>query len=281
LLLAVLLSFNLEKNAHYLKEFSLRFAPSPEVVEALSVDQKPLLADLFFAKTAVHLGENYHTPEKRDLDWMYANLDIVTRLDPDFRGAYLFGGIAIPLDKKETKNAIKFLKEGLKRAPLDWHLPFWLGYNYYQLDDYLTAADYFAQAAKLPSCPRFVESVRAMLYYKGDQPEAALTILQALIDSVEKKKDKELIEKKIAWLKNIVELEGAVKKFKEKFSRLPDNLEELVSSGLLTEIPEDKFGQGYYLDKKSGHVKSLFKFVGSNDLQGPPKPEGQTCDIPK
>ena len=270
------LSSILEKQTAFIKDYTLRFAPSPKVVKALSMGQEPLIADLFFTRTAIHLGENYNTPEKINLDWLYANLDIVTTLDPDFRAAYFYGGMVIPLEKEEVKRAIIFLEEGRKRSPLDWHIPFWLGCNYYyELRDYSTAAEYFAQAAKLPSSPGYLKAVEAMIYYRADQPHTALAILGALDASVEKEEEKKLIEKKITWLKKIIELEERIKRFKERFARLPSNLEEIALFGLLKEIPEDPFGRGFYLDESNGHVKSEFGFKKTPD--SPEKEQKQIC----
>lgn len=256
------LSFILEKSISYSPEISLQFVPSAKVVQALSINQEPLIADLFFARTAIHLGGNYKTPGNRNLDWMYANLDLVTSLDPDFRSAYFYGGMIIPLGEEQVKRGIKFLEEAMQRSPRDWHLPFWIGCNYYfELQDYLAAAEYFARAAKLPSSPEFLDSVRAVIFYKAKQPKTALNILEALSSSIENKEAKVLLERKINWLKNILELEGGVARFKDRFTRLPESLEELVSRGLLKAIPADPFGQGYFLDKNTGNVKSVF---GSN-----------------
>jgi tetratricopeptide (TPR) repeat protein len=253
------LSFTLEKSISYFKEISLQFAPSVKVVKALSISQEPLISDLFFASTAIYLGGNYKTPKNRNLDWMYGNLEVITFLDPDFRSAYFYGGMIIPLGKEQVKRGIKFLEEGMQRSPRDWHLPFWIGCNYYyELKDYPAAAEYFARAAKLPSSPEFLDSVRAVILYKAKQPKTALNILEVLRSSVESKEAKVLLERKINWLKNVVELEEVVARFKDRFLRLPDSLEELVSRGLLKSIPDDPFGQGYFLDSNTGNVKSFF-----------------------
>lgn len=258
LFLSIYACIILEKQPSCFKELSLRFSPSPEAVEILSLNQKALFADLFFAHTVVHLGENYKTPEKRNLDFMYANLDIATRLDPDFRAAYFYGGMVIPLAEEETRRAIRFLEKGMQRAPLDWHLPFWLGCNYYyELGDYLRAADYFARAAKIPSSPAYLEPLRAMVYYKAAQPQTALAILESLEQSTENKAENKTLEKKVVWLRNIITLEEMVRRFNQKFGRLPESLKELISAGLLKELPEDSFGKGFFLDKNNARVKSL------------------------
>jgi hypothetical protein len=70
-----------------------------------------------------------------------------------------------------------------------------------------------------------------------------------------------MLKKKIEWLKNIVFLEGKVRKFKELFGFWPKDLHELVQKGLIEAIPLDPFGKGYQLDKdlekNPGKVKSI------------------------
>ena len=72
----------------------------------------------------------------------------------------------------------------------------------------------------------------------------------------------ELIELKIAWIKNIIFLEDQVKKFKEIYGLWPKALEELIEKGLIDKIPEDPFGKRYELDeewyKGPARVKSRF-----------------------
>jgi hypothetical protein len=50
-------------------------------------------------------------------------------------------------------------------------------------------------------------------------------------------------------------LKEAVTKFKEKYSRLPEELPRLVTAGILASLPKDLDGQDYVYDAATGDVK--------------------------
>ncbi len=261
-------------------EFSLRFSPSYKIAEAFSFGQRALVADLFFLRALIHFGEVYDRPEEKDAEWLYANLDVVTWLDPGFRSAYFYGGVIFASTEEEVKRANIFLLEAIKRAPREWRIPFWIGCNYYyEIKDYQAAIEYFRRAAGLPLSPPYIEAILAMLYYKASHPQTALAILQELKKSATNRREEVLLEKKIAWLSNIIELESRLAEFKEKFQRPPLSLEELVSKGVLNKIPEDPFGGGYFLEPDSGRVKSITFSKPKKIVMPEHKHEAGVCDL--
>jgi hypothetical protein len=52
---------------------------------------------------------------------------------------------------------------------------------------------------------------------------------------------------RLDWLKTMQFLENVNRDFKKKVGRYPQRLQELVEHGILTTLPRDEFGEGFYL----------------------------------
>jgi len=64
------------------------------------------------------------------------------------------------------------------------------------------------------------------------------------------------------------DLEQAVAEFRQKRSRLPTNLYELISSGVMTEIPKPPEGKAFSYDPVQGNVGLM------------PAPDGSGIELP-
>jgi len=190
--------------------------------------------------------------------FVHNNFGLSILFDHKFLDAYFFAGVVVATDKKGLEEGISFLKKYLKFNPDSWRLLHWIGFNYYQLGKYLKAADYYRKASLLPDAPGFLKSNQPMLYYRGGRPDLGVIYLEGLLKSVRNKEELRWIKNKLKWLKNIVFLEKKINEFKNYFGRNPSDLKELVKYGLISSIPSDPFGKGYYLDKKTGRIKSRF-----------------------
>lgn len=234
------------------------YFPSQDYLRLVSGTFRPLSAHLLFIKGVLELSEEI--PDRQN----YLTKLFLTsiQLDPKLKSAYFFGGIVVPIKKEDIPLGIVFLKEAEKFDPKEWRIPYWIGFNYLQLQDYLKAAEYYKKASELPNSPNFLKTNLAMLYYQAKRPELGLWYLEGLYQSVKDERLLELIKQKIDWLKNIVLLEEKVKEYKEIYGYWPKELEDLVRAGLLDKIPDDPFGKGYKLDeewyKNPGRVKSIF-----------------------
>ena len=138
--------------------------------------------------------------------------------------------------------------------------PYWLGFNYYQLGDYLKTVEYYRIASSFKDAPEFLKTKLASLYYRAGRPQLGHLYLQGIFKYIKDERLLELIELKIEWLETIVFLEEKVRQFKETYGFWPKQLEELREKGLVEKISEDPFGKGYYLDEgwyeNPGRVKS-------------------------
>jgi hypothetical protein len=59
----------------------------------------------------------------------------------------------------------------------------------------------------------------------------------------------ELLLLRLQWLKTMQYLEAKNREYKNKTGNYPTHLEELVKANLIPELPEDEFGEGFFLVK--------------------------------
>lgn len=227
---------------------SLLFLPAPEYLKHLSGTFRPLFAQMLFMKGVLEFATN--SSEK--MDYLFEIFRSSIHLDPELRSAAFFGGVVLPKKPTDIQKGIALLTEAMKLNPIEWRFPYWIGYNYSQLEDYISTADYYKQASLLPGSPPFLKTNLAMIYYSAQKPELAIMYLQGLKESVQDEMSLDLIQTKIDWLMNIVFLEQKVSDFEKAFGKRPASLNELVDRGILREIPKDPFGDGYYLDNSTG-----------------------------
>ena len=224
----------------------------------LPPDFRNLAADMFLIRGILSAGDE----EMHSFIHILENLRLAARLNPRLTYAYIVGGITAPRNNEEMLTGIQFLEEGLKKYPYEWRLAFWMGFNYLQLGDNLKSAEYYRVASNMPDAPNYLKSMAARYYYEGGEPDVALLYLKGIHNSVNDPKLLRNLEIKIKWLRNIVFLEEKCVLFRNKYGYWPNDLEELLQSEFIKEIPPDPFGKGYYIKKENnpryGRVKSRF-----------------------
>lgn len=252
----ILCSFFMEDTFRLAKR-KFFYTPPLDYLKVVSGSFRSFCADIFYIRGVLAVAEKIEDAAIW-VDWVQKNFEIATNLDPGLIQGYFFAGIVIGRDEASINKGIRFLESGIELNPGQWQLLYWLGFNYYQLGNYLEATEFYQRASLLPGAPDYLRSTQAMFYYKAGRPELGRVYLEGLLRSVKDTKQLEWIEIKLKWLDNIIYLEEKVWQFKRTFGAWPDGLGELVKKGLLDGIPQDPFGKGYYLDRDSHRVKSKF-----------------------
>jgi tetratricopeptide (TPR) repeat protein len=204
------------------------------------------------------LGKKRNTAD--EYEWIYHAMDVITTLDPQYDYVYYAGGVVLTNLANRVDLSNRLLEKGFKENPKVWNIPFLLGYNhYFILGDAAKAADYIAAAAKLPGGPAYLPGLASRMYAEANNPETALQFLEALWRQSQDEGMREVIAKRVKEViieRDIRSLESAVQQYRTKQGHLPDKLRDIVSSGLLPQIPQEPFGGSYELDHKTGQVTS-------------------------
>jgi tetratricopeptide (TPR) repeat protein len=237
---------------------SIIYIPSGKFLKYATFGYRALAADAIYLWAIQY----YSTPTIDDrfdhLDHIFA---IINELDPRYQDPYEVGALIAVQEARNPAAAFSILDRGAANNPDQWVYPFNAGHvALMTLKDYPLAEKYFEQCLKIPGAPEFVERLRAnAIFKKGD----LRTSWETWLDIYKKAPDERT--KKIAsnHLYNVkaaidaAAIEDAAAKYRERFGRPPADLETLLRTGFLREVPKDMDGQDYIYDPATGKVKTV------------------------
>jgi tetratricopeptide (TPR) repeat protein len=234
------------------------FLPQAQVFRVASLGYHGVAADFLWIQAIQAMGEKKVTEEAGR--WIYRVLDILTTLDPKFVRAYEAGGLALCtlVVLPEESNAL--LEKGMKHNPDVWQLPFYLGINYYfEFGDDAKAAEYIARAARLPAAPAYLSGLASRLYVSAKAPQNAVELMASLYEQAADGEVRHVLEQRLKEAiveRDLQVLEGAIRRYRDRYSKQPDQLEDLVAQGVLNALPRDPFGGRYLYDPSIQSVSS-------------------------
>ncbi len=226
------------------------------------------VADFFYIRGILALSGIDEDPAEK-LSFIQELFARALVLDPSLSESYFFAGLAVGDDESSLRRGIEFISRYRYLNARDWRLLYWIGFNHYLLGEHLEAAGYYRQASLLPGAPSFLKSNQAMLFYQAGKPEMGVRYLEGLQYATRDLRQKKWIKIKLAWLKDIVFLEGKTAEFKRRLGRPPRDLKELGEQGVVGGLPEPSVVQGYYYVREQDRVKSI--------LFQPPAGEKKPC----
>lgn len=230
---------------------------SPEALRWMSLGYPTLVADYYWLRALSTFGDDsLHTLNYPNLKEL---VERVVALDPDFAGAYIFAGTALTLPGMDPEPALRILAQGTERRPDEWRIPFLLGFNaYYFADDFATAADALAIAAKHPDAPAHTGLLSSLLSAEMGEPEVGLGLIEVLLAQTHDEKTREMYlerQKQLVLELHLNQLDAAIRRYHEERGRAPDKLDELVTAGLIEQLPQEPFDGEYYLGP-DGNVRT-------------------------
>ncbi len=238
----------------------LMYFPSGYAIRALAMGFRAPLADIVWLRFIQYYGEHRMTDARFEL--MYHILDILTTLDTDFVYAYTLGGLMLTHDAQRPDQARLLLKKGMLMRPDDWRIPYIYAFIHYVfIGDYRTAKTYFGISARRPGAPDMPRRWQAFVaYMKLGDLKTALALWIDLYNTTQNPEEMQIAEyyiKKIKMQIDIEQLNTKVGEFTDIYGRPPTFLSELVSSNLITAIPEEPHGERYFI--KHGEVYSTWQ----------------------
>ncbi len=235
-----------------------------EFSSIVSLDFKGLIADFQLLQAIFFIGEKIDKEERISIsDWRCFKriIKTVNELDPYFFDPYYLGASMLVWGPGMYEDAIELLEHARKYRSWDRRIPFQEGFIYfYFLKNYAKGSELFSLAARFPDAPAYYATLAARLaYYAGDH-ESSILLLKNMLSETGNKEIRKMYIKRLTALEGAIVLERAVADFKEKNGKLPQNLEELLASGLIDNVPIDPYG-GKYLLTEGGRIFSTSKFA--------------------
>lgn len=234
------------------------YLPQGEYLRVVVLGYEQVVADLLWIQAIQAMGERKVTEEAGH--WIYRALDVITTLDPKFVRVYEAGGIALVTLVVLVEESNRILEKGIQYNPEVWTFPYLLGFNYYfELHDDAKAADYIARASHLPGAPEYLAQLAARLYVSAREPQVAIDFLARMFEQTSDEKVRSVLEqrlKEVVVERDLQLLEEAISRFRERYKRTPERLEDLVGPGLLRALPREPFGGQYLYDPQTQAVRS-------------------------
>lgn len=154
------------------------------------------------------------------------------------------------------------LSAAADNRPKDFLPLFFLGFNAMHFEKKFTeSGSYLERAAtRMQGDDKLkMQAMAAKFYEKGEDPDFAIKIIQAIRDGTRSQALKDHLQIRIVRLEMLKFLRSASQKYEERYKHPPSNLDELVSSGIIVSLPVDPFGVGFELSPQGVPVLKLRK----------------------
>lgn len=217
----------------------------PEVIKILAGEFKGIVADYLLIEAAAFAGADTKATQE-DWEAMALLFKQAMALDPYFKQSYYLFQTVLPWQAKKYDLTIELLEKSKKHRPWDWIPGFFIGFDYFFfLKDNLTASKYLMEASKVPDAPIILATLASRLAQKARHTRTAISFLKTMHEKTENEEIKEILKERIEALVGVLILEKGISRFTSRFGRPPDTLEELVSRGILKEIPQNPYKKPY------------------------------------
>lgn len=223
----------------------IRFLPSGKALNVVSLGYEEVLADLLWARATLMFGENFgQSGDDGWYSWLYHMMDLATDLDPQFRGAYKYGGTMLRVNGVFVDQSSIIFAKGTHHLPNEWYFPFGIAMNYFvQKKDKRLAALYMREAASLPDGPFYLRNLAASLLDESLGLENALAFLTQEYKVVPPGRAREAIEVKIFETKyqiGVRDAEKVIAAYRRATGQLPGQPADVSAAGLT--LPPDPLG---------------------------------------
>lgn len=234
--------------------------PSP-ILKITALEYKGLASDLMFLRSIVFFGSTLErgktsAVKESEWGWIYNTLNASTDLDPYFFDPYYFGQAQLTWGVNMIRETNQLLGKGTRYRDWDWMLPFFIGFNhFYFLHENDKASEYLMEASKRPDAYPMLASLATRLAYKGKRTENAIMFIEQMFREEKDESVRKEFETRLEALKGILLLESAVNVYKDRFGIAPFSLNDLITAGIIAQLPEDPYGGEFYIDT-DGNIKT-------------------------
>jgi tetratricopeptide (TPR) repeat protein len=235
--------------------------PSGRALRTTALGQRLLLADFYWLRTVMYVGESMLAPQ-RGWSALYPLGDIVTDLDPRFGFAYQVVGSNLGGLAHRVEESDRILEKGMRNVPDRWMLPFLYAFNkFFYEDDYAQAAEYARRAAEVGHRPHLalLAANLSLVANSDEEYQSAIAFLELTLQQAETPELRKQLEGRLVKVRTYRELalcERAVAVFRARNGLPPFSLGQLVWQGLLPGLPTDPSGGRIVYDPASDTLRS-------------------------
>lgn len=209
------------------------------------------LADIYWLQLIQYYGGGTPDGQYRKLPELFST---VTDLAPKFKQAYVTGLLVLP-GEGFVNEALALGEKGEQALPEAWELPYYTGLVHHIYEkNYEAAAKEFEKAAAIADSPPITKLFAGIYFKEASQRQTAYIIFQTIVATSDNEFVRERAAKYLQHLDGLTALEKAVADFHGQLGRYPSSLGELVSRGIINEIPKSPLAVEYTYDPATGAV---------------------------
>jgi hypothetical protein len=238
------------------------FVPNPTLAKLMTVGFDAVVADLHWMR-AVQIVGSEEGPSGRD-GLLAALIDVVTTLDPWADPPYRFAAVWLVDDETAVRKANEILLRGIAHHPGDWRLHFYLAFNhFFYLGESQAAASALEPAIHLADAPRYLPRLLARLRSETGGLAASAAFLHEMAEQAPDE------YQRAEFLKALDEVEteqraryldAARAEYTHRLGRDIERVQDLVTAGVLRELPPEPHGWEWELSPGGEIVSSYVKY---------------------
>ncbi len=252
-------------------QIKLGYVPEAKTIKYAAADQRYVVTDWAVLKVIFYFGELIEKAQGGELFYstpdylgMFKTLQTALRIEPYNKDAYYFAQAAFTWELGRYKEVNNLLEYGMKYRTWDYQLPFFAGFNNaYFMKDYAKAAEYMKKAAAISHEPLFA-NLAARYFYEAGTTDLGIAFINAMLKGAKDDRERKMYQVRRDALTAIQLLTTAVAQYRQRYGVLPASPDDLVTKGIIKELPLDPYGGTFYLDNK-GTVHSTSKLAFAKD----------------
>jgi tetratricopeptide (TPR) repeat protein len=225
------------------------YVPNGEGLKLLAFGYDRMLAHVIWFRSISYFGKHYASD--RNYQWLEHLCDIATRLNPEAKHAYLFCSTMLSWEAGRPEGSLWVLRRAERQFPDDWYIPYLLGFTrMHFLKDEAGALEDFIRSSKLPSAHQLVKRLAAKKLIELQDPDSAVEFLSQMLHREQEAHARASLEERLKQAlleRDLRRLDRAIRAFREREGRDPTAIEELVTAGVVAELPADPYGGEYEL----------------------------------
>jgi hypothetical protein len=236
---------------------SIIYIPSGQALKYATFGYHSLMADLVYLWAIQYFSDQTIWERFDYLDHIFG---IIAELDPQYLDPYEIGALIAIYDVKDFDLAVKILDRGMAKNPAQWILPLQAG-HFAQMfaKNFEVAQKYYKIVMEIEGAPEIAQRLYANAAFRISDYKTAwqnwLEVYESATDPrVIKIASNHLYRTKAAM--DFETLKEAIALYKNRHGRAPDELQELVSDGLIADVPKDLDGEDYLYDPETEDIKT-------------------------
>ena len=206
-------------------------------------------------------------PKKKYLDALAKVQQSASTLNPAHEDNYYIAQAILPWNGAVDAN--QYIQERAKDSrPWDFLPGFFAAFNnlYFYQDPQKAGEILYSVAGRQPKHKEAIIELAARWQEKGRDLDAAIQVVQAMEKQTRSPALKKNLQMRVERLQGLRDLREAAERYKKEFGHSPISFESLLATGMLLDIPNDPFGDGYTLDQNG--VPVIMKHRSGVQQQG-------------